>query len=387
MREYTKMISVIVPVYNVESYLDECIESIRRQTYRNLQIILIDDGSTDFSGKICDEYALKDDRIEVFHQKNQGLVVARKQGLKIAKGEYIGFVDGDDYIEPQMYETLLLELEKAQADMVHACFWQNNCEKCGTEKEVIELDEDGRREELFKRFINRKNHVMTASIWSKLFNERLIREAYALVEDDVSYGEDVVCICAVILMAKKICTLDKALYHYRVREDSISHSISIEIFKKTIRVYFNICDILAKFNRFEELKEEMDVFLVKHLLFGMRKMKQYEFPVQKFYFPVPEKLQNKKVLLYGAGEVGRDFYAQISRYTECEVVAWVDAHPENFHYSYVKVYGLDSLDDTQFDILLIAVKNELTYKEIERGLIDRQISAEKIMWEKPVEMF
>lgn len=106
------LISVIVPVYNVEDYLDRCIESIINQTYKNLEIILVDDGSTDSSGKKCDEYALRDGRIKVFHKENGGVSSARNMGLDIATGDYIGFVDSDDLLEQNMYEMLLNNAEK-----------------------------------------------------------------------------------------------------------------------------------------------------------------------------------------------------------------------------------------------------------------------------------
>ena len=101
------LISIIVPVYKVEKYLQECVTSIQNQTYRNLEIILVDDGSPDKSGKLCNEYAKRDSRIKVIHKVNGGLSSARNAGLKIAKGEYIGFVDSDDYIRKNMYEKLL----------------------------------------------------------------------------------------------------------------------------------------------------------------------------------------------------------------------------------------------------------------------------------------
>ena len=102
-----KLISVIVPVYNVEEYVEKCVLSIINQTYKNLEIILVDDGSTDNSGKICDEIAIKDNRIKVIHKKNGGLSDARNVGIDIAKGDYLGFVDSDDYIDPDMYSILL----------------------------------------------------------------------------------------------------------------------------------------------------------------------------------------------------------------------------------------------------------------------------------------
>ena len=101
------MISIIVPVYRVEPYLRQCIESILGQTYRDIEVLLIDDGSPDHSREICDEYAEKDGRVRVFHTENRGLSAARNLGLQEAKGEYIGFVDSDDWIEPEMYEVLL----------------------------------------------------------------------------------------------------------------------------------------------------------------------------------------------------------------------------------------------------------------------------------------
>ena len=103
MDEKKPLISIIVPVYNVEDYIEECLESLVKQTYKNLEIILIDDGSTDNSGEICDDYVLKDTRIKCFHQINQGVGAARNKGLEVAEGELIGFVDPDDYCDLEMF--------------------------------------------------------------------------------------------------------------------------------------------------------------------------------------------------------------------------------------------------------------------------------------------
>ena len=116
-------ISVIVPVYNIENYIEKTVESIRNQTYKNLEIILVDDGSSDNSGRILDEIAAKDSRIKVIHQENGGVTSARISGIKMATGEWIGFVDGDDFIEPDMYDVLLKNAIKHQADISH-CGYQ-----------------------------------------------------------------------------------------------------------------------------------------------------------------------------------------------------------------------------------------------------------------------
>ena len=111
-----KKISIIVPVYQAEKYISKCIESIVNQTYKNLEIILVDDGSTDRSGEICDEYGKKDNRIVVVHNKNKGVSVARNCGLDIATGDYITFVDSDDYIDLQMYSEMMKVVEKYSCD-------------------------------------------------------------------------------------------------------------------------------------------------------------------------------------------------------------------------------------------------------------------------------
>ena len=117
------LITVVIPIYKVEQYLDKCIQSIINQTYKNLQIILVNDGSPDNCGKICDEYALKDNRIEVIHKINGGLSDARNVGIGRAKGKYIGFVDSDDYIEKDMYENMYNLLEERNADVCICNFY------------------------------------------------------------------------------------------------------------------------------------------------------------------------------------------------------------------------------------------------------------------------
>ena len=113
-----ELISVIIPVYKVEKYLEQCVESVRQQTYSNIEIILVDDGSPDKCGKICDEYACKDKRIKAIHQNNMGLSVARNTGVEYSKGEYLVFIDSDDYIHPKLLEISYREAKKYNCDLV-----------------------------------------------------------------------------------------------------------------------------------------------------------------------------------------------------------------------------------------------------------------------------
>lgn len=209
----TGVISIIVPIYKVESYLDECVTSIVNQTYRNIQIILVDDGSPDRCGKICDDWMLKDKRITVIHKENGGLSDARNAGLEKATGDYIAFVDSDDWIEPQMYELMLSVMEKENADLV-ACGIIDSYE----DKEVIHSSAYCvGKAQTFLRMIYCDTIFPVAS-WNKLYRKRLF--------ENIRFPKGKICEDAfttylLVDSANKIVQIPEALYHYRIREGSI----------------------------------------------------------------------------------------------------------------------------------------------------------------------
>lgn len=213
MKEIRDMISVIVPVYKVEEYLDECIQSIVNQNYQNLQIILVDDGSPDCCGKICDDWALKDNRIEVIHKKNGGLSDARNAGLDLATGEYIAFVDSDDWISPQMYEIMLKVLKKERADFI-AC----GIVDCYLGKTVEHtMPYSVGSSELFLERIYRDT-VFPVSAVNKLYR----RECWKNIRfPKGKLCEDAFTTYLLVDKATRIVQIPDALYFYRIREESI----------------------------------------------------------------------------------------------------------------------------------------------------------------------
>ena len=164
-----ELISVIVPVYNVESYIAECIESIQNQTYMNLEIILVNDGSTDASGDICDQYAAYDERIKVIHQENGGLSAARNTGIEAANGDYISFVDSDDYIRLTLFEDMLQLLKEYDLDIIEFTAFRD---KSG---DIIEGCNDGHLEIYSKEDALRlAMHDCFVAAWSKLYKRSAI---------------------------------------------------------------------------------------------------------------------------------------------------------------------------------------------------------------------
>ena len=210
------LISIIVPIYKVEQYLDCCVESIINQTYRNLEIILVDDGSPDNCPSMCDAWKVKDTRIRVIHKENGGLSDARNAGMKVATGEYIGFVDSDDWIAPEMYERLMEALFKDSSDIA-ACtvkiVWESKKkEELLTVKENIILNKIQAQEALL---IESK---LKQPVWYKLYKKSTIKGIHF---EKGKQHEDVFWSYQVIGRAKKVSVIDYAGYYYRQRNDSI----------------------------------------------------------------------------------------------------------------------------------------------------------------------
>ncbi len=375
------LVSIIVPVFNVEEYIAECIESIQRQSYQNIQVILVDDGSTDKSGAICDNYATGDSRIEVAHQQNGGPVRARKWGLERAKGQYIGFVDGDDYIDPGMYQYLLGEIETTKADFVHAGYWENNTKKVVPVKKVIDLRLD--KVGLVESILSGADGCITPNFWSKLYKADVIKKCFKRLPEDCVLGEDVLALCICVLESEKIALTDKAEYHYRTRENSLSHRNEIDDIRKIFLLDDNLRSILCEYQMDTRLHRAMDAFLWNHLSEYMGRIAEQDFQIARYWFDDVNEIKGRKIILYGAGAVGRDYYAQISRYSDCQIVAWVDAYPERYHYPHICLYGLEILRMVEFDLLLIGVWEEKLAEEIQSQLAVYGVEKSKILWSKP----
>lgn len=212
-----KKISVIVPVYNVEEYICQCVDSILEQTYTALEVILVDDGSTDKCPTICDAYAGKDTRVKVIHKVNGGLADARNAGIDVATGEFIAFVDSDDYIEPDMYEVLAENIEMYHADIAIAKWHYDDCDaKTLQEDEKICFDREQGLDFLIK---GNGTYTITMSVWDRLYRRELIDGIY--FPKGKCY-EDIVWSTKVFWRAKKSVYVDKALYVYRKRQGSIT---------------------------------------------------------------------------------------------------------------------------------------------------------------------
>lgn len=249
------MVSVIVPVYNVEKYIKQCLDSLIAQTIEDIEIILIDDGSTDLSSEICDYYASMYKNVKVIHNKNVGLGLSRNVGLSMAKGEYVGFVDSDDYINPKMYERLMNLAKNTNADIAYCSIAKFTGLDAG--ENSISIDETWRvwkENEIKKYLLNRigsepyckNDNYYGASVCAAIFKKSLIEENHIrflserqYISEDVLFNIDLISIC------KTIVHCNDKLYYYRYNPNSLTTKYKADRFKKGIEVYQETCRRLA----------------------------------------------------------------------------------------------------------------------------------------------
>lgn len=255
----TGLISVIVPVYNVEDYLQPCVESIIHQTYKNIEIILIDDGSTDKSGEKCDQLAKTDERVRVYHKINGGLSSARNFGLEKAQGEFIGFVDSDDYIHPQMYEVLLKAFEESDVNVSVCAYTEMIKENFEFDAIVADNVKFHRihREDAIRNYLHLIDSDIGYSVWRKLYKADMWKNKR--FTNGIIF-EDAEIMPKVIEDSTVIACCQERLYFYRIREGSITHSVTSVKDFDTLKV--NITAILPFYERHPEL---LDV-KVAHIL-------------------------------------------------------------------------------------------------------------------------
>lgn len=212
-------ISIIVPAYNIADYLPRCLDSILNQTYKNLEVIVISDGSTDGTNEIINEYATKDNRVVALIKSNSGVSDTRNRGLKIATGDYIGFVDGDDYIEPEMYEKLLSNALECDADISHCGYQMVFPSRVdyyfNTGKKVIQDNQKGVRDIIVGDYVE-------PGIWNKIYKKEVLKDL--LMRSDIRINEDLLYNVYAFDRAKKSVYEDIPFYHYILRKNSAATS-------------------------------------------------------------------------------------------------------------------------------------------------------------------
>lgn len=385
------MVSVLVPVYNREAEIEKCILSIVNQTYRNLEIILVDDGSTDNSLEICQKYAAVDGRIKVIHKENGGLISARKAGVQAAAGEYVAHIDGDDWVEAEYIETLVNASDLGTVDVVIAGFV---CEYVdGRTEEVCNARPCGlyNKEEMKKSIYpvlmngnaDGYNEIYPSQ-WSKLFRRTLALEKQMMVDNEqkCDCDEDTVCVYPILLSANSIRIIDACQYHYVRRIDSLSTygTAAATYFDAVKYMYHRLKDEFLQYEEKDILMLQLEGILSTRIATGLKRY--YSFLTNQYLFPYELIGQGSRIVLYGAGAVGRNFYKQILKNHYCEVILWVDKGYERIDIPYAEIKNPEIMLRGGYDYVVVCLKGRQLAERVINSLKDMGISEDKIIWKE-----
>ena len=377
------LISAIVPIYNIEAFINNCITSILNQTYPNLQIILVDDGSTDNSGSMCDKYALLDHRIQVIHKSNGGLVSARKAGLEASTGEYVIYVDGDDWIEPDLCENMLKEMLDSGADLVDADYYMDMGQGVVSIHSNISY---GRYdvEEIIPIMLCDENFNecrLKAYLWSKMFKRELLEKVQYTVDEQITFGEDVAVTYPYVLQCKKISILNYSGYHY------VQHLGSMVYTKKADEQIRNTLLIKGLYHNFIKdantkiLLQELNQY--SKLLFTLRNISYFDQNSNgEYLLSFGGVKENSRVIIYGAGRVGQSVYRYLSDTQKIQVIDWLDRDFEKYQQLGFEVHSPESIWDIELKYIkiIIAINSRKVASNVRKWLIENRINENSIMW-------
>ena len=377
------LISVIVTVYNLEKYLDKCVKSIVAQTYSNPEIILVNDGSQDNSGKMCEAYAKEDARIKVLHKSNGGAVSARKAGIEVATGDYIGFVDGDDWIEDCMYESMARMCMEEAVDIVSiedVREYADGRKQC----EYIRLQEGVYKGEAFETYILSNiidtNHFFQWNIpmhgWQHIYRRELMKKCFEQIDTRIRRGEDMMFALSCYLEANSVALIKKPFYHYR----QVMNSARGTGTKKNLEGLLYLSQRLHEMAQKNERQKVAVQEQIRQCIFYTILWSAYEVFLSKEddeLFPYGVK-KGRKIALVGAGAFGKRVYHRMQEFGLCRIEAWVDNGWELYAEQGLPVQSMKVLQEVDIDYAVIAVLSQDAQKQLVEQIERKGIEKNKI---------
>lgn len=380
-----KSIGVVIPIYNTEKYLAKCVESVLNQNYEALQVVLVDDGSSDDSGEICDDFARRDSRVKVIHQVNKGKIESRYIGAANATTDYITFVDSDDWIAENTYNSLLELLDQGIDIISYKIIrYISDCYQIKSGGKIRKGIFQG---EKYKEFIcstmiwddEINSWGIDPSLCNKLFKRDIILPQLDKARKIcISYGDDVAVVYPTLYKADSYAIADQYKYYHRRRiEGEIpEYFLDNSYYKKLVDLYEYLRE---RFNNQVDYVHQLDMFFAYSATLRLRKY-GVENHVVQYMAPFGRIPQASKIILCGAGKVGQSYYKQITELDYCEIVAWVDNVKTQCAGVSLSKYNV--FTEMAFDYVVMALKSKDAVDEITKTICkEYNVNPDKIIWE------
>ena len=379
------LISIIVPIYGVEKYIKKCIDSIISQSYVDIEIILVDDGSKDNCPYICDEYEQKDLRVKVIHKPNGGLVSARKAGINFASGEYVVYVDGDDWIDEDYIQNFVLHIrDNSNLDIIWALDHHRNYK----EKEILsgylkysqlELKSEDIQNELYSLASGKEGYqnLINFGICAKCYKREFFIGIENSLDDRISFDEDFCQLIRCFANDPSILFVRNDGYHYLQRDDSMTHSLDTNDINRIMLddtlLYLKRCSkpYLERYTI-----TQYYISMIQHG--GLCNIQRDELDT---IIPFRNAYKGKKIVIYGIGNAGVSILEYFRNSHSCDVIAICDGRYINGQkYNEISVVDVCELKKMEFDYVLISTIRTEFIDEIKNKLLVEGIKSEKISY-------
>lgn len=385
------LVSVVVPIYNTLEFLPRCLDSILSQTYINMEIILVNDGSTDGSLSVCEKYAAKDDRIQIISQPNQGALAARRDGVRFCRGEFVMFVDSDDWIEPNLLEAMVQAIRRYDCSLV--------CTNVYVDMEDITIEKRNAipsgvyetkkiAKDLFYYKDTDRYGILPYNV-AKLYFRDTLEESMNHVSSDIRYAEDKAVLFRLVFKNIKVCFTDDIYYHYCIRDGSTCQSQNQDYLIELTSFYKYVKKIFDEHDEREYLLRQLGKYLLdetRHAINDKLELADTGKPVYKEPYRLDPSVflsQKRRIVLYGAGKVGVDYWKEMKDCANIELCGWVDRDYERYQERELDVQPIEYLKGVKYDYVLVAVWKQAVFKEIKKQLAEMGIAEGDVIWGRP----
>jgi glycosyltransferase involved in cell wall biosynthesis len=356
-----------------------------------MEIILVNDGSTDDSVSICERYTAKDTRIQMISQPNQGIIAAKKAGIRLCHGKYVMLVDSDDWIESELLETMVRAMQECGCSLVCTNVSMDMGDTIIDKRNAIPsgiYETDKIAKDLFFYKDTDYYGILPYSV-AKLYPREMLREILENISDEIHYAEDKAIVFSFVFQDIKVCFTDAMYYHYCIRDGSACQSENQNYLVELTAFYKYAKKLFDRHEEREHLLRQLGKYLLQETKHAINNKLGLAMPGKPIciepyqldptaFFP-----QKKKVILYGAGKVGADYYKQIKACMNIELCGWVDKNYGKYQAEELDVQPIEHIQKTEYDYILVAVRKQTIFEEIKKELSAMGISEEAVIWGRP----
>ncbi|WP_028235374.1 glycosyltransferase [Pseudobutyrivibrio sp. MD2005] len=380
-------VSIIVPVYNAKKYIDRCIGCVLSQSFSDWELIIVDDGSTDESNEIINNYSNKDERINLIQQSNQGAMAARKKGVEHANGHFIAFIDSDDEISPNYLSSLVEMIGDTDCVASNATWIKRNGDKLNLKGDITAGIYSGEKQMQYVIsnmlvFNNQTYHYgILPYLWSKLFRADLAKEIFEEVSLNIEFGDDQDFVWRYILRSESISVTDASYYIYYQNEESITNKKNEFYIRDLGQLYGSLYALFSNHKYASVLLMQLEMYIMSRMSW-VPLMMPWSNPdiLEEWGISLFSEIPGNKVVIYGAGKIGKSLYKQFKFNPYYRVVAWLDRDFKKYEQNEV-VQNPENIVDMEFDCVIVGV-GEGYKNEVIDWLYSIGIPHNKVVWKK-----